>query len=190
MLVGLWPSVLHHSATWSSLFQGRFSSTLPSGSLPAFKIASQTFCLGLCQDASLSLTAITAQSQPAKTPNEARSRGHSHYFPYLSISHRPSAANPASVWHRGLGRSHRSRVGRSKVAEQPRVSQVDQLSQLTPRWSHHHHFKFPAPFHPSRAPHCMWVSRYSYLLYKYTVKQASIHRQESYNHWQTFISTQ
>lgn len=127
MLVGLWPSVLHHSAIWSSLFQGRFSSTLPSGSLPAFEIASQTFCFGLCQDASLSLTAITAQSQPARTPNEARSSGRSHRFSYLSISHRHSAANPASVWHGGLGRSRRSRVGRSKVAEQPRVSQVDQL---------------------------------------------------------------
>lgn len=174
-----------------TLFQGRFSSPLPSGSLPAFEIASQTFCLRLCQDASLSLTAITAQLQPAKTPSEAKSFGRSHHFSYLSISHRYSAANPFFVWHCGLGRSQRSRVGSRKVAEQPRVSQVDQLSQLTPRWSyHHHHFKFPAPFQPSRAPHYMWVSHYSYLLYKYTVKQAFIHWQQSCNHWQTFISNQ
>lgn len=71
-------------------------------------------------------------------PNEARGLGRSRYFSYLSISLRYSAANPFSVWHRGLGGSQRSRGGRSKVAEQSGVSQEDQLSLLTPWWSHQH----------------------------------------------------
>ena len=109
-----------------SLFHRRFSSVLPPGSLPAFEIASETFCLELCQDASLSPTAITSQSQPAKTPLiEASSLRCIRRFSLLLINLHHSAANPSSVWHRGRGRSQRSRVARRKVAEQPRVSQVD-----------------------------------------------------------------
>lgn len=165
MLVTLRPSVLHHSATWYSLFQRRFSSALPPGSLPAFEIASKTFCLGLCQDTSLSLTAITCQSHPAKTPlNEASSRRCIHVFSCLSIKLRHSAANPSSGWHGGLGGSQRSRVGRSKVAEQLRVSQVD-LS--CPAMSHRlHHFEFPTPSHFLRASY-MRVKLYSNLLCKW-----------------------
>lgn len=98
MLVTLRPSVLHHSATWYSLFQRRFSSALPPGSLPAFEIASKTFCLGLCQDTSLSLTAITCQSHPAKTPlNEASSRRCIHVF-FLFIDKTPSLCSKSFIW--------------------------------------------------------------------------------------------
>lgn len=85
MLISLWllcaASLCHLMHT---LLQERYSSVAPQGSLPAFEIAFQTFCLGLWQDTSLLLTAITALVQPAGTPlNEAKSLGDIQRFSFF-----------------------------------------------------------------------------------------------------------
>ena len=54
--------------------QDRYSSVVALGSLPAFEIVFQTFCLGLWQDTSLLLKAHAVPQEPDGTPlNEAKS---------------------------------------------------------------------------------------------------------------------
>lgn len=167
MLVSLWPSVLHHSATWYSLFQGRFSSALPPGSLPAFEIASKTFCLGLCQDASLSLTAITSQLQPAQTPlNEASSLRCIHIFFFLFIDKPPSLCSksflcltwrPGQVSEEQRGQKQSGRAA-SSVSSGPHCpAMVTSVAS----------FQILRTFPPLKDSCYMRVRLYSYLLYKW-----------------------
>lgn len=189
MLVGLWPSALHHSATWSS-FSGQVllhaAFRQPSSLWNCISNILFRALLGRISVAHSYHSSIAA-SQDSKWSQEPRSQPPF----FLFIDKPPSSGSksclcvtlrPGQVSEEQSGQKQSSRAA-SSVSSGPAF-------QLTPRWSHHHHFKFPAPFCPSRAPRCMWVSCYSYLLYKYMVKPASIHRQQSYTHWQTFISTQ
>lgn len=178
MLISLWllcaasPCHLMHT-----LLQERYSSVAPQGSLPAFEIAFQTFCLGLWQDTSLLLTAITALVQPAGTPlNEAKSLGDIQRFFFFiekPLSFRRESSLSDIVARAGL---RGAEGGGGRVAEQPWVSQVDlqflswpaMLRSIVPFW-------ILPPSHLSRRIVYMWVSLYLYFtdIYEFTTQSVA-----------------
>lgn len=121
----------------AQVVQGRYSSVVPQGSLPAFEIAFQTFCLGLWQDTSLSLTAITALLQPAGTPlNEAKSLSDIQCFSLLL-----RGLQLSEQW-RGWRQSGREALC---VSSGPILSQVTYCARINWTFLNSYTFKFP-PF--------------------------------------------
>lgn len=117
--------------------QERDSSVEPQGSLPVFEIVFQTFCLVLWQDTSLLLTALLQAKKKASVTSSIFS------FLLRSLYHF-TASLP--LWHRGLGRSQRSRGGcggraASSVLSGPTVSKLTYAAQINCTF-----LKPPTPF--------------------------------------------
>lgn len=175
MLISLWllcaASLCHLMHT---LLQERYSSVAPQGSLPAFEIAFQTFCLGLWQDTSLLLTAITALVQPAGTPlNEAKSLSDIQRFSFLlrSLYHFAASLLSLTLWPGQVSEEQRGRrqSGRAalSVSSGPTISQLTCNAQINCTLLN-------SPTFPPFKKDCLYVGQSVLVFYRYMNSQHKV----------------